>query len=207
MYPKEKEAELRKQERLRAVQASGRLPIEYRFLTIDEIREEDMLLSEQIRSVPPRDLYALRIEKMMRPGACSEEGFLSPDEKLYDVYLEDDETLKRLGATYGGIADRLDEIVKSRGLHENLTVEPTHYWGWQECPFGCSDELGELGDEYRALYEKTTSSSDYTVTNGALKESVFFSGLHSHLVRDHHFFEGHTKYRLDPEQCVRVLEI
>jgi len=216
-----KKAELKKQERLKAIQDTGKIPIEFKFLTIEEIREEDMLISEQVQSVAPRDLLAFsRIEKVMRPGAWSTEGFLSSDEKLYDVYQKDDETLKRLKITYDQVADKLDAIIKfcrncewvpedtgdTCNLH-NLKIKRICYLGYQGCPFGCSGELEELGEGYHDLLRKTHSATDFDVTNSVLKESIFFSELHSHLIRDHHFFEGHTKYRLDPEQCIKVLEI
>jgi len=212
LIPKEASlrAERRKQERLKALQSDGKLPIEFKFLTIEEIREEDMLISEQVRSVAPRDLYVFsKMEKSMEYG-----GFLSKGEKLYDVFQKDDETLKRLNMTYDKIADKLDEIVKfSRTSPEkirtlgNLEIKRICYLGYKGCPFGCSEELIKLGDDYKDLLDKTRSAVDYEVTNTNLKESIFFSELHCHLIRDHHFFEGNTKYRLDPEKCIRILEI
>jgi hypothetical protein len=51
------------------------------------------------------------------------------------------------------------------------------------------------------------SSIDCAVYNLEQKDYVCFSGLHSHLIKDHHFFEGHTAYRVQPDRLIRVLEI
>lgn len=212
-YSKEKEAELRKQERLKQLNKAGKIPIEFKFLTINEIKDEDMLLVEEIQKVAPRDLIAFeRIEKVMYPGGCSTEGFLAKGEKLYDVFQKDDETLKRLGITYDQIADKLEEIA------ENVTLTTVHlgdliincacFFGHQECPFGCTEELKEIGkDIHDPVLTKTMSSTDFTITHQNTGETLFFSGLHAHLIRDHHFFEGNTKYRLDPERAIQILGI
>ncbi len=36
---------------------------------------------------------------------------------------------------------------------------------------------------------------------------LFFPGLIIHLIRDHHFFEGSLKYRVEPEQIIKLLEL
>jgi len=60
--------------------------------------------------------------------------------------------------------------------------------------------------EYDGQYKETTGCMDYHVTNSDGDE-LFFSELHIHLIKAHHFFEGHTKYRLDPEKCIKFLGI
>jgi hypothetical protein len=216
--PNEEAAQRKKEARLKALETTKVAPIEFKFLTIEDIKEEDMLVTEQIRNTPSRDLFTFeRIEKVMRPGQLSKEGFLNATEKLYDIYEKDDETLKRLGITYNQIADKLDDIIQAYKeieeyseryiqepfKHNNLFVTCDCYFGYQECPFGCAQELRELHKEYKIAQ----ASLDFKVTNEITKESIFFSELHRHLIRDHHFFEGHTKYRLDPEQCIKVLEL
>lgn len=210
-YPKASEAEKRKQERLASLTKTGKVPFEFKFLTIEEIINEDKLLVEEIHRVKPEDtLIVQKIEKVMQPRASSTAGFLVPGENLYTIYKTDHDTLERLGVTYDQIATKLEEVMnacKDNPLEEtilgNLIFTPTHYMGWQDCPFGCTEELREIHKDEA----NTTASSDYLVVNADTKESIFFSELHPHLIRDHHFFEGHTKYRLDPERCIRVLNI
>lgn len=163
------------------------------------------------------------LEQQMRPGALSEEGFLGFDECLDDVISKDNETLRSLGLTHQQFADRLETLIQKahRLMHDyrgrdsywkivekGLLVESKYhvswktYMGYQGCPFGCADRAETL--EFRRM---ALSDTDYIISNNDTGESIFFSELHLHLIRDHLFFEGNTKYRLDPETCARVLDI
>jgi hypothetical protein len=113
--------------------------------------------------------------------------------------------------TYKQFADRLETLTqkakyKCRGLKKywdvvkkGITVEEIYkvswdsYMGYQHCEL-CTDR-------------SAASDTDYTITNAKTNKSVFFSHLHLHLIREHSFFEGHTKYRLDPLLCSKVLNI
>jgi hypothetical protein len=216
-FPKEAEAERRRQERLKELSTVGnKLPIEYRFLTIEEIGQEEPLfegrdiiyLGNRPELIKDLDVFKA-LEKVMRPGAQSEAGFLDPTERLYEVYQNDDATLKKLGISYDQIADKLEEIVKAcqdkkyaeQVKIKSMTVTLEVCFGHEDCPFGCPAELKSIGrSSSDPIFQKVRSSIDYTVTDN--NSQLFFSGLHVHLIRDHHFFEGHTKYRLDPEYCV-----
>ena len=152
-----------------------------------------------------------QLQQWMRPDEMSEDGFLNKREKLLKVCQRDQKTLDKLGITYDDIANALDHIEKivneshynplheSGIIHGHLEIRVTGYFGHQECPF---EEL----EEYEHL-KQGKGSYDFNVINTFTNETLFFSALHSHLIRYHHFFEGHTAYRLDPEQCVKVLEI
>jgi hypothetical protein len=213
-FPKQNEAELRKQERLKQVKANdGKIPIDFKFLTIEEIKEEDTMLVEEIHGVKPRDLYTFsKIENLMRPGKSSDSGFLNETEKLWDVYEKDAATLKYSGISYDRIADKLEELINAcKGKdplqeieYENLKIKMDVYFGWQDCPFGCTTELDELGQTN--ISRKTISAIDYHVKNNK-NDSIFFSELHPHLIRDHHFFEGNTNYRLDPEKFIKFFNM
>ena len=156
-----------------------------------------------------------KIEAVMRPGASSQAGFLNDDENLADVILVDNTVLKALDITYDQIADRMEtvtgkarrlaflednkgkdywRVVEKGVLVGNLKISWVSYRGYQACPFGCEGQ-------------DALSDTDYTVTNTKTGKSIFFSKLHMHLLRRHQFFEGHTKYRLDPRACVEVLEV
>jgi len=154
----------------------------------------------------------------LRPMRSSYAGFLNETESFDDVLKSDRDTLRSLGLTYDQFADRLLTLTEKAHHKANLcSIDMSYdsYWdmveqgilvekiykvsfvcymGYQECPFDC--------DGREAL-----SDRDYTITNTETGESIFFSELHIHLIREHHFFEGHTEYRLDPEQCARVLNI
>lgn len=144
-----------------------------------------------------------KIEVRCYPGCSSIEGFLRRDEKLQDVINQDEETLKRLNVTYERIADRLQEIQEKAIKQwndfkdvnvEDLKVKCTGYLGYQDCPWGCKGR-------------DALSDHDFTIINPAVNQAIFCSQLHPHLIRKHKFFEGHTKYRVDPEIAIRILNI
>jgi hypothetical protein len=152
------------------------------------------------------------IESRMKPGRSSQAGFLGEHDSLDGVIAADKAVLSNLGLTYNQFADRLETITQkaqyeARNADEywdtvekgiivdgNFEVKWNSYMGYQHCPYGCKD--GEA-----------KSDTDYTIKNIKTGESVFFSLLHIHLIRQHQFFEGNTQYRLDPEICARVIGI
>jgi len=165
-----------------------------------------------------------KVEDRCRPGSWSAGGFLSHKDKLLEVVERDSETLARLGITHDQVADRLESIcgqawriesvLYSRGEHpehhKNLTrpwiyverkfgVRDTAWMGLQTCPFKTRTE--ECGNTSRASVDVHLKNRDLG------NERIDFPGLIIHLIRDHHFFEGNTHYRLDPEEAVRVLEL
>jgi hypothetical protein len=88
--------------------------------------------------------------------------------------------------------------------YKNFTIKRDCYFGWQDCPFGCADELRLMGS-LPSGEPSISSSLDYHIslitpenwpyTDVKTGEDLFFSELHPHLIKDHHFFEGNTKYR------------
>lgn len=156
----------------------------------------------------------------LRPGRSSDAGFLDDTESFLEIIEKDSETLLKEGITHEQIADVLETIVgKTRrtleleyraGLEEiwnrvdrgiqldsvipGLISTFFSYAGYQDCPL-CEEE----DDPF------VKSDCDFTVTKG--NESNFFSELHIHLIRKHHFFEGHTKYRLEPSKIIKMLNL
>ena len=146
------------------------------------------------------------------PGRSSQDGFLAKGEDLEEIRAKDSATLERLGITHEQVSDRL-EYLMGRAKHLAYEYKGKDHWkriekgfdvgdvnvsfvcycGYQGCPWDCPGK--------HDLY--TWSSADFTMKND--RGSIFASELHVHLVLFHKFFEGHTKYRLDPEQCVKVL--
>jgi hypothetical protein len=169
------------------------------------------------------------LEAQMRPGAASRAGFLGNSDRLIDVVTRDDETLRILGVTHEQIADRLESIVQqawredelSKRFEELLDAEPSFssphnalvegcfclyvaaYFGHQNCPV-CTMRFANTK---KPIVVHSYSSVDFTLTNRRRQSKIWFPGLIIHLVRDHHFFEGDTRYRLDPTDAVQVLEI
>jgi len=194
VIPNKEKAQALKEERLRQI-SRGNKPVIMKYLTVEEIYEENSVNIENL-------------EENMIPGKSSDGGFLAVGEKLMEVYKVDKETIKRLGVDYSRIAEELENVIKASSATEittyrNLSITKNATFGWQDCPFGCTDKLELMGLESG----NTKGSADYHVTNTDTGDELFFSDLHIHLVRDHHFFEGHTKYRLDPEQCIKILRI
>jgi hypothetical protein len=148
---------------------------------------------------------------ILYPGKSSQAGFLNDGETLEEIVEADRQTLENLGLTYKQFTDRLTTLMEKTRRHrycrlqngdpdapwEDVTVEGRYlvqsvsYMGYQFCPWGC----------------KATSDSDFTVKNLSSGEKVFFSQLHPHLIQEHHFFEGHTGYRLDPCAAAKVLDV
>jgi hypothetical protein len=165
-----------------------------------------------------------QVERQMRPGILSDQGFLAPGERLADVVARDDARLAELGVPHAQIGDRLRSVVARARLgvesdpvrFEDMSehfAEPGHgvsvddlevwhieWMGLQECPFFVLDSP-------EGLPGCGSTSIDFAVRRAGTDETLFFSGLLVHLVREHEFFEGSTGYRLDPAQAVRVLDV
>jgi|GEM_PF-2048463 len=92
------------------------------------------------------------------------------------------------------IPPKRDVLVEGKFL-----VSSVSYCGWQDCPF--ENSQGEPCQEI--IY----STTDFSIKNTINQQSIDFPGLAIHLIRDHHFFEGSVKYRVDPEKAIGVLGI
>ena len=150
------------------------------------------------------------IEARMRPRQFSEAGFLGRKQNLRDVVYEDAETIRKLGVNYNQIADKIDYLTDytadgcGRVVDDIFKVSVIFSAGIQECPFFYEEEPTEIGTR---VYTCGRASNIFFVKNIRSGESIGFSELMPHLIRDHHFFEGETPYRLDPERAVRILEL
>lgn len=144
-------------------------------------------------------------ETKMRPGELSREGFLGINDRLEEIIKKDKETLEKLGITHKQIADRIESITgqakriayldngkKTKYIVEKIfEVELIGWMGYQNCPYGCKD----------------TGSYDYKIKNLEFGKTLFAPELIVHLIKKHSFFEGNTKYRVDPQKAVKILEI
>jgi hypothetical protein len=161
-----------------------------------------------------------RLEERMRPLNYSQVGFLGASESLREIIERDSALLRERGITHDQIADRLDTLIGSynrinelarrdanqRGgfLERAVTEVPggnlhmSMYFGWQPCPWALEDSESE------ATCGLTDQDWRYFDAHG---RELSFSGLMPHLIRDHHFFEGTTRYRVDPAHAIEVLGI
>jgi len=156
------------------------------------------------------------LENIMRPDISSQEGFLNKSEDLMFVYKIDKQVVNASEITFEQISDKLetlvgkvkrlswldnfdwDKIEKGYIVEGKFKISFVSYRGYQHCPF---NEIKKCSEDFEH------SDSDYTIINLKTKKLIFFSALHIHLIRYHHFFEGHTKYRLDPLKCIEALEL
>lgn len=164
----------------------------------------------------------VEIEKRMRPGVASRAGFLGASESLLERLRTDDEWLRLRGITHEQIADRLETMIglflRAKALAPRGTVERMYedaprtftiygrlqmmgvpFAGFQECPFdpGGSTSRRSCG----------RGSSDFAIARLGSEKWIPIPELAIHLIRDHHFFEGDTPYRVDPAAVVDLLEI
>ncbi len=168
-----------------------------------------------------------KVERRMRAGTNrrakgydpSEEGFLGDDERLADVIERDEATLASLGVTPEAIADWLDALIGLAAQRERLLgdevdgatglvlgrfrVETDVYMGSQDCPFFYVETPRTGGGRY--ISSCGSGSTEHRIRDETTGASLFLTGLHPHLIRAHHFFEGATSYRLEPARAVEVL--
>ena len=164
------------------------------------------------------------LEKRMRPACSSGAGFLGRKEKLLDVLLEDQATLKKAGLTYNAIAKLLTGIAtepyhppREYGVKVNgrlYHVERREWQGHQECPYGCgldgernTTETHEAGLDKEFNWSRDIhdrGSMDFIVTDPRTGNRLYFPGLLIHLIKAHHFFEGKgTNMRVAPESIIK----
>ena len=167
--------------------------------------------------------YIQELDRRMKPGGCSQAGFNRADEDLLDVCQIDSSFLKNKGVTHEQIADRLEAIlIKANFLlqqaysrHTTLSSAKSYTaivedkWsvpaylstcGEQECPFS-----QDLNNSDTWCGRGKSSIQIINLSSGKSLNNI--TELHVHLIRDHHYFQGHSEYRLDPELAIEVLEI
>jgi hypothetical protein len=167
-----------------------------------------------------------QIECWMLPGEASQVGFLASGERLAEIIKRDEMTCADRGIRPEQIADRLETLVGRAkrqvllamrhgplngmiegflsGKGEGVTIEGfrilgNHSRGLQEGPF--EDDHGARCE--LCIY----ACADHWIVNMRTEREIHFPGLLIHLARDHHFFEGSVKYRLDPAAAIDVLAL
>jgi len=134
------------------------------------------------------------------PGALSRDGYLGEDDRhIHDIVSADEATLARIGRAADELAARMeyfmniafDCIEDSVLVDGNWEVEYLSFRGFLPCPF-----------RHAGRYRKGV----VRIRNRAKNMALAYSPLNIHLIRDHHFFEGHgSPYRLEPVVLAEVL--
>lgn len=159
----------------------------------------------------------------MRPGECSETGFLGRSEHLLQRLHTDDEWLRQHRIAHEQIADRLETVIgearrawglalrsSNRGrlffiVHDRYEVEINPSCGFQQCPFSLD------GDPRRFKAGPVKwcgeGASNYVIRDRVTRQSLFVPHLAIHLIRDHHCFEGETLHRVEPAAVTALFEI
>lgn len=178
----------------------------------------DIILQE-LHSLPPETFNELQAE--LQPRRSAQTGFLAKDEKLLPLLQTDVAALAEHNLTPQQVGNRLQEVLfphadinyrrsdklrRQANIPQHLEVRLGGFTkGFQECPFtdcGCCNPLPGTVSEHDAF-----GGSDFVIINTNTKEKIKGPGLLPHLVTRHNFFEGHIKYRVDPVQLARVLEM
>ncbi len=173
------------------------------------------------------------LEAHLKPGHCSEKGFLGESESLEAVIAQDRKTLSELGVTHEqiasaiedllGQAERLKETLSGEEIHKKRTEFPDLYHP-ESLPYFSRENLPSpdqgfcLGHyqvfmlQYRGLQECPWdcpgASGDYDFMILDRWTGLSFTGpsLIPHLIRHHFFFEGRqSPYRVDPEKASLIL--
>jgi len=142
------------------------------------------------------------VQKRMRPGCLSRDGFLGVDTRsIVEIIEADEQQLRRLAVSPSNIAKRMRHFLDlgKEGLGDPIAIDGrfevivSSYKGRMACPF-----------EHPGLYEKVVVS----VRNLALSEELRYTALSIHLIEAHGFFQGHgSAYRIELQRLVDVLEV
>lgn len=142
-----------------------------------------------------------KLEEMLRSSQIVSGGFLGRDPReLDEIIAADTAVIAEAGLTREEIADRMqavtDAAVKGLGTRVDLPdgkqafideVKGTLICPWPDDSFRCSKRVTSLED-------------------GAGEETVQWTDLNIHLIRNHGFFEGKgSPFRVEPSRLIRFL--
>ncbi len=161
------------------------LPRETAFMTADEIEAR---IGAYVGSLPS-------LLERLRPGGCSESGFLAKGERLGDVIARDARALAQLGIDRHGFTARALEVLRARD-RPPYRVEVNCFQGHVRDPFHTYD-----------LYEAHGGAMSFEIVRGDRPDHARLSGgdLTLTLIRRFGFFQGSVPNRIDPVEAARVL--
>ena len=151
----------------------------------------------------------------------SDAGFIDAKESLKAVATRDHQKVVELLGPHGHemIALKLCQILSGANdyfistivslppCRENFSVKIQSWCGSQGCPFWKETAALDEPEKTKLLDCGGAGGCDETITNLKTGESLTISSLMSHLIFYHHFYEGNTEYRADPEKLIRFLDI
>lgn len=163
-----------------------------------------------------------KLEARLRPGKCSQVGFLGRKENFLEVVYNDWKLLESKGISHKELGLALDEAIKKVKVpNKDYEFEDTIIAsaGYQECPWGC-DLTEASGSSVYHISDKEKSSEwemmkvafatffDRELNMKKIKGTVSVTELHPHLIEKHYFFEGlRTPYRADPLFLIKALNL
>jgi hypothetical protein len=141
-----------------------------------------------------------KAESRMAPGIITRDGLLGQDTRqLAEIIEEDENEVNRLRLTHRRIARRMEYFTKEgrKGLGTPVTVEEIYtvkveeWRGLLPCPW----------DDGHAARKGIVE-----VTNEELGETLTWTPLNIHMIREHGFYQGKgSTYRIEPEDAKRIL--
>ena len=150
-----------------------------------------------MKETPPE----YQLYENFKPGKISKNGFVGRDTRhIHDIVAADQQKLAKFGVSHQVIADRLQYFIAEgrKGLEGivdlgDFSVQVTWSRGALPCPFG-----------EKGVHSKIVA----TVKNKKLNQTIRYSQMNVHMIREHLFFEGEgSTFRLDPIEIMRFLEI
>ena len=175
------------------------------------------------------ELSLEEVEASMYPSESITYGFLGRNERLHSVMEDDKATLQQLGLSYETFALGIEKLFlyDDSMVNGNLVFRKGFIHSpvcpWKDyctvSPFDFTlkvtkiilvntKKLQNIPWLRRKMIEKgKIKLEDY---KQLVDEDIImiFSDLHPHLIKDHHFFEGHeTPYRVDPERALKYLPL
>jgi len=150
-----------------------------------------------MKQTPELDRY----QHNMRPGCITLKGFLGSDRRcLSEILIDDDAEVNRLGTTHDAIATRMQALrdAGTAGLGEPITIDNKYV-------IRVDDVRGKLPCPFEdAVVQKTFIQ----VKNTDIDETVTYTDLHIHMIKEHGFYEGHgSGFRLPPADLVKILDV
>lgn len=145
----------------------------------------------------PRDK---NLEQMLRSGKLAAGGFMGADSRSpEEVIAQDAATLAALGYNAAQVAMRMQELRDLArpqlgnwiNVGEVLQVKSEDFKGFNVCPW-----------PHAGRFEKRITTAVRTDT----RQSISWSDLNIHLIKEHGFFEGKGSYfRVEPQELVSVI--
>jgi hypothetical protein len=152
------------------------------------------------------------LNRRAMPGSLSVCGFIASDEDIFEISKADAKVLSEHKITYEQLGDRIDDVIERANQ-----VWRVFGYGKTAIIDGCIEVLpylSSLGHQQCLFGTSWTNtcgkgSSLITIRNKKLPDQKLsnVTELHGHLIRDHHFCQGNTSYRVDPELAIRILDL